>query len=136
MNSRSLIREVYDAFERHDLERLLAFWADDCELVDVPGETVLTGKEALADFLEDLYRALPDVRVEKLRIVADEEAAAVQFHLVGTHNGTFFDRPPSNNVVRWELCSIFDIEAANNLITREAYYYDRERLTRQLEAGE
>jgi steroid delta-isomerase-like uncharacterized protein len=134
MNSKDLIQDLYAAFEARNLDQLLAFWNEDCELVDVPVGTITKGKPALRDFMQYLYAALPDLRVENLRIIGDEAAAATQFDLVGTHGGVFFDRPPSGRSVRWQLCSIFDIDSKINLIEKEAYYYDRAGLLEQLDA--
>jgi taurine dehydrogenase small subunit len=66
-----LLNEIQGAFNRHDVDGILAYFADDCEWLmargPVPWEaTRLKGKQAIGDVLRTRYTVIPDMRWEDM----------------------------------------------------------------------
>lgn len=60
-----LLRDLLDAFNAHDLDRIMAFFADDCVLEMPRGRhpwgTRYDGKAAVREGLETRFTGIPDV---------------------------------------------------------------------------
>lgn len=75
-----------DAFNAHDLARLVALYADDCthtspKLRALHPETggKLLGKAALTEWFRDALRRLPDLRYELERVTATGERVFIEY---------------------------------------------------------
>lgn len=76
----------FAAFNAHDLEGLLALYADDAEhyspkLKVRRPETngVVTGKDALRDWWRDAFQRLPTLRYEVIKLTADDEQVFMEY---------------------------------------------------------
>lgn len=76
----------FDAFNAHDLERLLALYAEDArhyspKLKVRRPETkgLIVGKEALRQWWQDAFTRLPTLRYERTHMLADEEAVFIEY---------------------------------------------------------
>lgn len=81
-----IAEQWFDAFNAHDLERLLALYADDARhyspklkvrLPDTNG--CILGKEALRQWWRDAFDRLPSLRYERTYWLADEEAVFMEY---------------------------------------------------------
>jgi ketosteroid isomerase-like protein len=90
--NREAARRWLDAFNAHDLDALLALYAEDARHTspkiralhpDTGGE--LRGKAALRAWWEDSLRRLPSLRYQAFAITADEDRAVMEYlrHLDG-----------------------------------------------------
>ena len=65
MDIRSILTELCDAFNAHDLDRIMAFFADDCVLEmprgSNPWGSRFEGKRSVRDALATRFEGLPDV---------------------------------------------------------------------------
>ncbi|CAN7308582.1 nuclear transport factor 2 family protein [Mesorhizobium caraganae] len=65
MDIRSTLTELGDAFNAHDLDRIMAFFADDCVLEmprgSNPWGSRFEGKRSVRDALATRFEGLPDV---------------------------------------------------------------------------
>ena len=86
MTPLSLARAWLDAFNRHDVDALVALYADDATHTspkiralhpDTGGK--LVGKAALADWWRAANARLPGLRYEPIAIVADEARAIIEY---------------------------------------------------------
>ncbi len=63
--STALLRDFLDAFNAHDLEAIMAFFADDCVFQmprgPAPGGRVLVGKEEVREGIRSRLEGIPDV---------------------------------------------------------------------------
>ncbi len=88
-----LAREWVDAFNRHDLEAVLAHYADDVEfrspvvveLVDDPSGTI-RGKAALRSYFERGLARFPNLAFELVHVLAGVDGLTI------VHRGTHRDR--------------------------------------------
>ncbi len=66
-----LLDTIQDAFNRHDVDAIVAFFADDCEWLMARGPDPweakrLTGKQAIGDVLRARYKVVEDMRWEDM----------------------------------------------------------------------
>lgn len=86
MTPEALGRAWIDAFNAHDVERLLALYADDCthtspKLRALHPETggKLVGKPALRTWWTDALKRLPGLRYELVRLTANDERVVLEY---------------------------------------------------------
>lgn len=82
------LRDVLDAFNRHDINDILAFFADDAVFESPRGPhpwgTRFEGKEAVRDGLAARFDGIPDVRYREDRHFACRDRGASEWTLTGT----------------------------------------------------
>ena len=66
-----LLDEIQDAFNRHDVDAIVSFFADDCEWLMARGPDPwegkrLIGKQAISDVLRSRYKVIEDMRWEDM----------------------------------------------------------------------
>ena len=78
MDIRSTLVGLCDAFNAHDLDRIMAFFADDCVLEMPRGRepwgSRFAGKQAVRDALATRFAGLPDVHYGNEEHFVDEAA--------------------------------------------------------------
>jgi ketosteroid isomerase-like protein len=78
MNIRATLRELCDAFNAHDLDRIMALFADDCVLEmprgSKPWGTRAQGKQEVRKALAGRFAGLPDVHYGDGEHFVDEAA--------------------------------------------------------------
>jgi steroid delta-isomerase-like uncharacterized protein len=86
MTPLQIARAWLDAFNRHDVDALVALYADECTHTspkiralhpDTGGQ--LRGKAALAKWWREANARLPNLRYEATAIVADDERAIIEY---------------------------------------------------------
>jgi ketosteroid isomerase-like protein len=90
MDIRSTLKELCAAFNAHDLDRIMGFFADDCVLEmprgDRPWGSRFEGKEAVRAALAARFSGLPDVHYGDEEHFVDEDASTgmSKWRLTGT----------------------------------------------------
>lgn len=86
MAPEALGRGWIDAFNAHDVERLIALYADDCthtspKIRALHPETggKLVGKAALRTWWTDAIKRLPGLRYELVRLTANDERVVLEY---------------------------------------------------------
>lgn len=86
-NLRTLER-LADAFNDHDLDRIMEFFAEDCSLDmprgSAPWGTRYVGKAAVREGLRTRFEMLPDVHYGDLRHFATEDMGVSEWLVTGT----------------------------------------------------
>jgi len=58
------LAQLFDAFNRHDVDSVMAFFADDCQFFTVAGNevygTLVDGSDAIAKAFSGVWAAMPD----------------------------------------------------------------------------
>ena len=92
VNNKAIATAWFAAFNAHDLEALLALYADDAEhfspkLLQRHPETkgMVRGKDALRSWWRDAFDRLPSLRYEVVKLTADEEQVFMEYirHMEG-----------------------------------------------------
>lgn len=84
--NKSIALQWFAAFNAHDLEALLALYADDAEhfspklkLRHPETHGLITGKEALRSWWRDAFERLPNLNYEVVKLTADEEQVFMEY---------------------------------------------------------
>ncbi len=90
-----------DAFNRHDVDRLVDYYTDDC----VREESLvgkLTGKDAVRGFYQALFQGFPDCHRQLQTVLGTPELVALEWTFSGTDKGrmpAFPSVPPTGKCV-------------------------------------
>jgi steroid delta-isomerase-like uncharacterized protein len=82
-------RAVFEAVNARDPDRIVSHVAEDVD-DDFVAIGPVRGRAAVHAFFVETFAAFPDFRMEVLRVVADDEAAVVQWRADGTFLGADF----------------------------------------------
>ena len=82
----TIAQSWFAAFNQHDLEKLLALYADDAQhyspklnIRQPETKGLITGKDALRSWWRDSFDRLPSLRYEPTRFIADDESVFMEF---------------------------------------------------------
>ncbi len=131
----AIIRELFDAFDAHDLDRAVATATEDLELVDfAAGGQTFRGPEGLRQWLQTFLTALPDARTELTNVVAADEWVFSEHIGRGTHSGPLVgpsgEIPPTGRPVELHIGEVYRIKDGKIALIHA--YYDGATMMRQL----
>lgn len=134
-DNEQIIREFYEAFNNHEVDRVPEFVAPNCDWVDVPTGTHVSGPEGVRGFWENVYRAFPDYKAEITNVVAAGDWVIAEFIGRGIHSGMYTmpngnQLPPTGHRVAVEMCEIRMLR--NGKIVAGRGYYDLNTMLNQL----
>jgi ketosteroid isomerase-like protein len=82
------LKEINAAFNSRDVERILAFFADDCTFLMARGPEAVGrrvhGKEALRRVLADRFKVIPDMRWDHVDVFLAGDRAVSVWTVTGT----------------------------------------------------
>ncbi len=108
---------ILDAFNAHDLDKVMSYFADDCSL-DMPrgrdpwGQRFI-GKPAVRDGLAGRFKGLPDVHYGEARHWGNETMVASEWLLTGTR--------PDGERIRVRGCDHYEFRAGK-VIRKDSYW--------------
>jgi steroid delta-isomerase-like uncharacterized protein len=131
----AIVRDLFDAFNSHDLDRAATMVTEDFELVDfAAGGQTFRSPEGLSEWLQLFLTALPDARTEIINVVAAEEWAFSEHIGRGTHTGPLVgpsgELPPTGRKVELRIGEVYRIEDGKIALIHA--YYDGATMMRQL----
>lgn len=90
---------LIEAWNSHDVERVLRCHAPDYEGVDVGSLHVDHGLADLRRTFQRYLNAFPDFRIEVDQVVEHNDRVAISWTATGTHRGRLMNIPPTGRVV-------------------------------------
>jgi ketosteroid isomerase-like protein len=118
MADRQTLRDLVDAFNAHDLDRIMAFFTGDCVLETPRGSdpwgTRFTGHDAVRDGLAQRFSGLPDVHYGDDEHWICGDHAVSKWLLTGTTT--------SGQTVRVRGCDLFDLAPDGRLRRKDSYW--------------
>jgi steroid delta-isomerase-like uncharacterized protein len=118
------------AENRRDLDTLIGTLHEEAVYEIVPLKKAWRGKEEIREFYHMLWAAMPDVKLDLLSRVADENYVGGESRVHGTHTGPLFGIPPSNRYIEFDTVIYFPFK--DGLIMGERLYLDVNSITGQL----
>jgi steroid delta-isomerase-like uncharacterized protein len=115
-------KRINDAWNSHDIEKVLSFYSPECISDDVAQATLLRGREGLRSMLNSVWKAFPDLQLEVTDTIAQDSRLAVAWVAEGTHQGTIMNIPPTGHKV--EIRGVALIDVKDGLVTRGQYIWD------------
>lgn len=109
----SVIRAKFDAVNRHDIDQIVAAYAETATLTATDFCAPRLGRSEVRRTYRDIFSAVPDVRAEIVELLVDGNRVAVQLRLRGTVAGQPF---------ALSLMNFFTV--ADGLITRDDGIFD------------
>lgn len=127
-----LLRDSFDALERHDLDACCAAMTEDflINIAEMPYQK--KGQKAWRQHAGQLLAAFPDVRVTIDDAVAAGDKVAIRATITGTHRGEFIGNPPTGKAVSYKSHEVYRF--ANGKIAEEWICSDMMTLLTQLGA--
>jgi steroid delta-isomerase-like uncharacterized protein len=124
-----------DAWNAHDADRVLGLLTEDVEIRDDSWPKTMRGRGDVREFLEALWRAIPDMRFELLSgpyVIPGKPRASVQWRGSGTFTGPM--NPPGFAPTgrRWEVDGADFQEYREGRIARLRVAVDMMTVSRQL----
>jgi steroid delta-isomerase-like uncharacterized protein len=132
----AIVRDLFDAFNNHDLDRVAAMVSEDFVLADFAAESqVFRGLQGIRQWLQIFLTALPDANTEFTNVVADgENWVFTEFVGQGTHTGPLVgpagNIPPTGRRIEFPVGELMRVEEGK--FTLVHVYYDGATLMRQL----
>jgi predicted ester cyclase len=80
-----LLAWAFECLNEHDTTPLRGFWTD--ATVERFPDATTHGTDEIAAYFDAAFAALPDLRIDVVKLVADGEDAFVHWHLTGHHTG-------------------------------------------------
>jgi predicted ester cyclase len=80
-----LIRWAFDQLNTRSTANLRQFW--DAETHERFPNEVAIGRDAIVDYFDTVFRAMPDFHIEVIASAAEADDVFVQWKLTGTHTG-------------------------------------------------
>jgi steroid delta-isomerase-like uncharacterized protein len=133
----NLLKQIIEAENSHDIERLLALVTDDVVIEDVPFVPlgmVMKGKDGVRQGYSGFIQATPDFKIEPNSCVTSDRFFASEWVLTATQKGDLPGIPVSGKhfYIRW--CSFGEFEDGKLKGRRD--YWDYAALAKQQLAGE
>ena len=123
-------QRINEAWNSHDIEGVLSFYAPGCVGEDVGTAIPLLGRDAMRTMLENYWRAFPDLKFEVVDSLAEGSRIAIFWIGEGTHQGTIMNIPPTGRRVRVRGVSIIEVE--DGLIVRGQSIWDLAGMLRHM----
>jgi steroid delta-isomerase-like uncharacterized protein len=125
-----LVRDLLEAWNAHDIERIKTFYAPEYEGVDVGQAGPQRGAQSVSRNVERYLRAFPDLRFVEEDIVAQDDRAVLVWTAYGTHQGRLMNIPPTGRNVAVRGASVLTVE--NGKVVRGLYVWDVAGLLRSI----
>jgi steroid delta-isomerase-like uncharacterized protein len=115
----------------HNMDQLMAVFADDVIYEDVPMGLVLHGKEELRGFATAFFNGFPtDLKAVVTTAVVEGDHGASEWRFTGTHSGDMPNMPASNKTMDVRGASIYEFQGGK--IKHKIDYWDLSTMLRQL----
>lgn len=130
----SVVREVFEAFQVHDLEAFRTLLADDAALRDPSSDEVQRGPDAIVAAVKVVLDAIPDLQPHVENLFASGEQAAAEVVRTGTHTGELKlpsgTVPPTGREVRLPESIFFRVQ--DGKVVSMTTYVDRMHVMEEL----
>ena len=121
---------INEAWNSHDIEKVLSFYTPDYIGEDVGQASPLRGRGEMRTMLEIYWRAFPDLKFKVINTLVDGSHIAILWIGEGTHQGTIMNIPPTGHHVQVRGVSIIDIE--DGLIVHGQHIWDMAGMLRHM----
>jgi steroid delta-isomerase-like uncharacterized protein len=100
------LRRAFDAYNRDDVDGVVAEAADHVEYVMGARGIRVTGRDRWREVVARIAEAFPGRRAEIVRMVGGNDVGLVEWVIRGTSSGAVEGFPPAGEQVAFEGCSV------------------------------
>jgi steroid delta-isomerase-like uncharacterized protein len=126
----SIAQRWVDAWNTHDVQRILACLTADASYEDLPLGAVNHGHAEARQFIETGWAAFPDLRFELNASAISSSHGTAEWTMSGTHQGDFPGLPATGKTFSVRGVSV--LELAGDKIRRVRDYWDFATVLQQL----
>ncbi|MDQ4067062.1 MAG: ester cyclase [Thermoproteota archaeon] len=130
-NNDNLLKQLIEAENSHDLERMLALMTDDVVIEDVPFGMIMRGKDGVKQGFSGFFTAAADFKVEPKSWVTNDRSFALEVIFTGTQKGDLPGLSATGKRFSIRGCSFGEFENGK-IKGRRDDYWDSSSLTKQL----
>jgi steroid delta-isomerase-like uncharacterized protein len=125
-----LVRNLLEAWNAHDIERIETFYAPEYEGVDVGQAEPQRGPQSVSRYVERYLQAFPDLHFVEEDIVVQDNRAVLVWKAHGTHKGKLMNIPPTGRNVAVRGTSVLTV--GDGRVARGLYIWDVAGLLRSI----
>src|SRR5439155_10403912 len=114
--------ELMNAWNEHDIDRVMSFYAPDYVGVDVGQATPEHGPDGKRRAVIGYLHAFPDLHFVPEEPVGQDDMVAVNWVARGTHLGPFMNIPPSGRAIM--VRGVSTLKLRDGKIVRATYVWD------------
>ena len=130
------ILEDYDsAWNEHDVDKLVAFFDDNCIYEDLATEIIRYGKEEVRAFLRDLFISFPDVHFEHRSVFTSGNRGLREWSMSGTFTGSTDVMKIMSTGRMFSIRGVSVLEFRGGRISRNSDYWNFSSFQQQVNAG-
>jgi len=118
----SLLKQLIEAVNSHNIEQMLTLLTDDVVIEDIPLGMVMRGKDAVKQGYTSFIAAAPDYKVEPKSWVTNDRSFAIEVIISGTQKGDFPGVPATGKRFSIRGCAFGEFE--NGKIKGRRDYWD------------
>lgn len=123
MNTKELLRNWIDAFQRCDLDAVVECYADDAINFQVAAGEPSIGKENIRKDSAEFFKAFPDAWSKVENLMSDDDWAAWEWIGGGTFLGEFYGAKPTGKSFEIRGCGFFQFKDDRIILQRG--YWDK-----------
>ncbi|MDB6083614.1 MAG: ester cyclase [Gammaproteobacteria bacterium] len=127
---KQVVKAFVDAHNRHDIEELLSYLAEDSVMLDVAAPIPLNSKADVRKLYEMIFESLPDINFEITGMVCEGNQIFAAFRTTAIGKGKWMGRD-----ITGKRCDVFEgvhMWIENGKIQNTMFYSDSATLTKQL----
>ena len=125
-----LVRDLLEAWNAHDLERIRTFYAPEYEGVDVGQAEPQRGPQGVSRMVKSYLQTFPDLRFVEEDVVVQGNRAVLVWTAHGKHGGELMRIPPTGRNIAVRGASVLTVEGGK--VTRGLYIWDVAGLLRSI----
>ena len=125
-----LVRDLLEAWNAHDVERIKTFYAPDYEGVDVGQAKPQSGPQGVARLVKRYLQAFPNLYFVAEDVVVQGNRAVLVWTAHATHWGELIRIPPTGRDIAVRGASVLTLE--NGKVSRGLYIWDVAALLRSI----
>lgn len=126
----TLHREALEAFNTHDPDQVMPYFADEVVSTDHPQQQTMKSREAIRAWNQAWLDAYPDGEIEVIDCLPAGEWTVARFVGRGTNTGPLARFEPTNRRTELEFCDLARWD--DGKIVEEHIYYDMYGLLSEL----
>ncbi|MDB6087629.1 MAG: hypothetical protein JWN85_413 [Gammaproteobacteria bacterium] len=129
-DAKQVLAAMIEAHNRHDLEQMLSYIAEDVVVIDPVAPIPLNNKNDVRTLYAMIFKSLPNIHFETLFLVGEEAQAFAAVRTTGTGSGLWGDKDVSGK--RFDVYEGLFVRVANHKVNYFMGFSDSAMLTKQL----
>jgi steroid delta-isomerase-like uncharacterized protein len=113
---------VVPQWNRHDVAGILAHYDEQITWHDVARGRTHRGRQEVGEYLQALFAALPDLRLDLTTRLPHGDLVAEEYTITGTHLGSLFGIPPTGRPLRIRAVSV--VRMRHGRLAEDTFYVD------------